>query len=123
MAELLVIGMVALIIIGPKDLPRLMYRVGKIFRHIRGLADEFKSSFDQMAREAELEDMRKEIEALKAANPTKDIKSALDDVDRPASAKTASARPQPAASTTDTTAPEPEVTSPAAATPETSDRS
>ncbi len=82
MVELVMLGILALIVVGPKDLPRLMQTVGRTFGKMRRLADDFRSSFDQMAREAEIDEMRKEIEALKAADPRKDIQGALDDVDR-----------------------------------------
>jgi sec-independent protein translocase protein TatB len=81
MVELLVLAMIALVVVGPKDLPRLMYQIGKGLRQVRKLADEFRAGFNEMAREAEIEEMRKEIEALKAANPAKDLKDELDDID------------------------------------------
>ncbi|MEM9988136.1 MAG: Sec-independent protein translocase protein TatB [Pseudomonadota bacterium] len=77
MAELLLLGVLALIIVGPKDLPRLMHSVGKAVGGLRRMADDFRHSFSQMAKEAELEEMRKEIEALKADNPAQDIEAAL----------------------------------------------
>ncbi len=67
MVELLMLGILALIVVGPKDLPRLMNRVGKGVAQMRRMADEFRASFDQMAREAEIDEMRKEIDPLKAA--------------------------------------------------------
>jgi sec-independent protein translocase protein TatB len=63
--ELVVIGLVALIVVGPKDLPVLLRKLGQWLAKIRGLAAEFKSSFSEMARQSELDDLRKEVEALR----------------------------------------------------------
>lgn len=63
--EILVIGLVALLVVGPKDLPMLMRRVGQFVGKARGMANEFRASFDEMARQSELDDLRKEVEALR----------------------------------------------------------
>lgn len=63
--ELVVIGLVALLVVGPKDLPMLMRRVGQMVAKARAMANEFRSSFDEMARQSELDDLRKEVEALR----------------------------------------------------------
>ncbi len=64
--ELLVIGLVALLVVGPKDLPVLMRRVGQMLAKARAMANEFRSSFDEMARQSELDELRKEVEALRS---------------------------------------------------------
>lgn len=63
--EILVIGLVALLVVGPKDLPLLMRKVGKAMGKARAMANEFRSSFDEMARQSELDELRKEVEALR----------------------------------------------------------
>lgn len=63
--ELVLIGVLALIVVGPKDLPLLMRRVGKFVGQAKRMAREFQSSFDELGRQAELEELRKEVEALK----------------------------------------------------------
>ncbi|MFN7533991.1 MAG: Sec-independent protein translocase protein TatB, partial [Brevundimonas sp.] len=63
--ELLVIGLVALIVVGPKDLPLLMRTVGRVMARARAMAGEFRASFDEMARQSELDELRKEVEALR----------------------------------------------------------
>src|SRR5688500_12487818 len=65
-AELLVIAAVALIVVGPKDLPQLMRKAGAFMAKMRGLASEFRASFDEMARQSELDELRKEVESLRA---------------------------------------------------------
>ena len=63
--EILVIGIVALLVVGPKDLPLLMRKIGKVMARARAMANEFRSSFDEMARQSELDELRKEVEALR----------------------------------------------------------
>ena len=63
--EILVVGLVALLVVGPKDLPLLMRKVGKAMAKARAMANDFRSSFDEMARQSELDELRKEVEALR----------------------------------------------------------
>jgi sec-independent protein translocase protein TatB len=57
--ELLLIVIVAVVVIGPKDLPRALYKVGQIVGKARGMARHFRTGIDAMVREAELEDLEK----------------------------------------------------------------
>lgn len=57
--ELLLVAFVALVVIGPKDLPKTMRVVGGWVGRARGVARQFRSGFDTMVREAELEEMEK----------------------------------------------------------------
>ncbi len=57
--ELLVVAVVALVVIGPKDLPRVLRTVGQWVGRARGMARHFRSGIDTMMREAELEEMEK----------------------------------------------------------------
>src|SRR5438552_2091809 len=59
-------AVVAIIVIGPKDLPRVMRTMGRFLGKARAMAREFQDSFEEIAREAEMEDMRKEAEKLRA---------------------------------------------------------
>ncbi len=56
-SELLLLAVVALVVIGPKDLPKAMRVVGQFVGKARGMARQFRSGFDAMVREAELEEM------------------------------------------------------------------
>ena len=60
-SELLVILVVALVVIGPKDLPRAMRVAGQWVRKARGLVSQFQGTVDAMVREAEMEEMRREF--------------------------------------------------------------
>tara|TARA_R110000787_G_scaffold89753_2_gene189869 strand:- start:2748 stop:3098 length:351 start_codon:yes stop_codon:yes gene_type:complete len=67
-SELLLLALAALIIVGPKDLPFMMRKVGQLVGKARGMAREFQAAFEDIARQSELEDLRKEIEDLKRNN-------------------------------------------------------
>jgi sec-independent protein translocase protein TatB len=69
--EFLIVGAVALIVVGPKDLPILMRKVGRFIAHLRGMAAEFRASFDEMARQSELDELRREVEALRSGQSLK----------------------------------------------------
>ena len=73
-SHILILLGVALVVVGPKDLPRLMQMMGRWAGKARGMANEFKRSFDEMARQSELDELRKEVEALKTNNAITDIK-------------------------------------------------
>jgi sec-independent protein translocase protein TatB len=64
--DFLIVGVVALIVVGPKDLPILLRRVGQFMAKMRGMAAEFRTSFDEMARQSELAELRKEVDALRS---------------------------------------------------------
>ncbi len=63
--EYVVIAVVALIVVGPKDLPKMLHKLGQFVGKLRGMAAEFRASFDEMARQSELDDLRKEVEAMR----------------------------------------------------------
>jgi len=62
--EVLVIGTVALIVIGPKDLPKALRTVGQMTGKIRRMAGEFQSQFNEAMREAELDEIRKQVSGV-----------------------------------------------------------
>jgi sec-independent protein translocase protein TatB len=64
--EFLIVAIVALIVVGPKDLPVLLRKLGQFMAKLRGMAAEFRSSFDEMARQSELDELRKEVEAMRS---------------------------------------------------------
>jgi sec-independent protein translocase protein TatB len=76
-AELLLLGLAALIIVGPKDLPLMMRKIGQFVGKGRAMAREFQAAFDDIARQSELEELRKEIEDLKQSNA---VQQAADDL-------------------------------------------
>lgn len=82
--ELLLIGVIALIVVGPKDLPKLMRSAGRFVARARAMAGEFAAAFDQMARETEMEELRREIETLKKENVFAKTKREIEDTLSPA---------------------------------------
>jgi sec-independent protein translocase protein TatB len=76
--EMMVVLALALIVVGPQQLPVMLRKVGRIVGHARMMARDFQRSFDEIGRETELGELRKEIEALKSANPISEIKGELD---------------------------------------------
>jgi len=75
--ELLVLGVVAIIVVGPKDLPGLLRRIGKMVAKARNMAGEFKSHFDDIADQEEFKGIREGIESVKDMSPSSQIKDAL----------------------------------------------
>jgi len=67
--DFLIVGAVALMVVGPKDLPVLMRKVGRFMARVRGMAAEFRASFDELARQSELDELRREVQALRTARP------------------------------------------------------
>jgi sec-independent protein translocase protein TatB len=63
-SKLLILAIVALIVVGPKDLPILLRTVGKYLGIVRRHAAEFRAQFDEVLREAELQDLKKELEGV-----------------------------------------------------------
>ncbi|MGA1343714.1 MAG: Sec-independent protein translocase protein TatB [Hyphomonas sp.] len=68
LSEILVLGLAALIFIGPKDLPGLMRRLGQLVGKGRRMAREFQAAFEDIARQSDLDDLKKEIAELKRSN-------------------------------------------------------
>lgn len=64
-SELLLIGVVALVVVGPKELPGLLRSLGKAIAGVRRMAGDFQAQFNEAMREAELDDLRKEVDALR----------------------------------------------------------
>src|SRR5260370_23787107 len=76
--ELLLIGVVALVVIGPKDLPRALKIAGFWVRKARTLSREFQSSIDQMIRDAELDEVRQELKKASEFDIEKEIRNTVD---------------------------------------------
>ncbi|MFD1333455.1 Sec-independent protein translocase protein TatB, partial [Methylopila musalis] len=64
-SEFLIVAVVALVVVGPKDLPALLRNVGRMVATVRRMAGEFQTQFNDAMREAELDELRKEVSGLK----------------------------------------------------------
>src|ERR1700761_4521399 len=77
--EFLLIGVVALIVIGPKELPAVLRTVGQWTRKVRSMAADFQGQFQEAMREAEMADLKKQVDDLaqgvKNYDPLKDVKA------------------------------------------------
>lgn len=76
-SHILIVLIVALVVVGPKDLPRLMRMTGRWVAKARAMADQFRKSFDDMARQSELDELRAELDALRHERPLADVDRAL----------------------------------------------
>ena len=101
--KLIIVGIVALIVIGPKELPRVMLQVGQAAAKIRRMAAEFRSQFMDAMREAEIDDIKSDVERLAESakadtgmNPlaqiTAELTQAIDSAEKPAMLPSASTR-------------------------------
>ncbi len=77
-SELMLIGIVALVVIGPKDLPKALRVAGFWVRKARTLSREFQSSVEQMVREAELDEVRDQLKKASEIDIDKQFRQAVD---------------------------------------------
>ncbi len=117
--EVMLIGGVALVVIGPKDLPKALRTVGQVTARLKRMAGEFQSQFSEAMREAELDEVRREVEGINRSvasatttgfNPVQtirnEIKGAVDGVPKPAT------QAMPGAETVSDPSPPPRITAP-----------
>ncbi|PIW28447.1 MAG: twin-arginine translocase subunit TatB [Rhodospirillales bacterium CG15_BIG_FIL_POST_REV_8_21_14_020_66_15] len=76
--ELFIVAVLAIVVIGPKDLPRAVRTVMRAIRKLRSMAGEFQAGLDEVAREAELDDIRREANKIAHYDVTREIKDNLD---------------------------------------------
>jgi sec-independent protein translocase protein TatB len=138
-SELLLIGVVALIAIGPKELPGALRTLGQWMSKVRRMASEFQNQFHEAMREAELADLKKEVDEMaskaqsyahfdpiddirrdieKAAGPPPDLDTLTDTAALPPSSASTPSASTPSASTPPASAPAATETPPAAASVE-----
>jgi len=76
--ELFMLVVVAIVVVGPKDLPKMMRTVGRAVGKMRALAGEFRSSLDELAREAEMEELRENMPSIDPGSITESLEKAID---------------------------------------------
>jgi sec-independent protein translocase protein TatB len=83
-AELMIIGVVALIVIGPKDLPEMFRQLGRITAKLRGMAREFSRAMEQAAKDSGMADAAKDMKAATSAKATglDKVKAAADSFEK-----------------------------------------
>ena len=116
-SHILLLLVVALVVVGPKDLPRLMREVGRWAGKARAMADQFRKSFDEMARQSELDELRREIDELRTMRPIADAQRHVSEailppdlMSQPPMADDVPPAPEPAPETTPEQVPEGEKT-------------
>lgn len=75
--ELVVIAIVLIVVVGPKDLPPMLRAFGRMTSKMRGMASEFRQQFDEALREADLDEVRKTISDAQSLNPANALRDAI----------------------------------------------
>lgn len=75
--ELLVIAIILIVVVGPKDLPPMLRAFGKMTQRLKGMAGDFRQQFDDALREADMDDVRKTISDAQKLNPVNSLKEAM----------------------------------------------
>lgn len=83
-SELLLIAIVAIIVIGPKELPGVLRNFGRMMNKMRRTADDFRRQFEESVSEGGFDDIRREIGSMRQLNPADQIRDSIDDVMRQA---------------------------------------
>ena len=99
---MLLVLVVALVVVGPKDLPKLMRKMGQWTAKARDMADQFRRSFDEMARQSELDELRKELDEQRNTRPLAGVEQQLNQA---MTGPAVSLAPEPAAAATPPTTP------------------
>lgn len=76
--ELFIVAILAIMVVGPKDLPRAIRTVTRAIGKLRGLARDFQSGLDEVAREADLDDLKREMNQASKFDITEEVKNTID---------------------------------------------
>ena len=79
-SELLVIAIILIVVVGPKDLPGMMRTFGRMMGRVRTMANDFRSQFDEAMREAELDDVRQGLSEDNKYNPASSLRDAINPI-------------------------------------------
>ncbi|MEI5680552.1 MULTISPECIES: Sec-independent protein translocase protein TatB [unclassified Mesorhizobium] len=82
--EMLVIAVVMIVVVGPKDLPRMLRTFGKTTAKLRTMAGDFQKQFNEALKEAELDDVKKSVDELRSLNPAAEIRKQLNPFEKAA---------------------------------------
>ena len=76
-SELLVIAVVMIVVVGPKDLPNMLRTFGRTAAKLRAMAGDFQKQFNDALKEAELDDVKNSIDSLRGLNPLNEVRKQL----------------------------------------------
>ncbi|MEO5324131.1 Sec-independent protein translocase protein TatB [Mesorhizobium sp. CC13] len=82
--EMLVIAIVMIVVVGPKDLPRMLRTFGRMTTKARSMAGDFQRQFNEALKEAELDDVKKSVDAIRGLNPANEIRKQLNPFEKAA---------------------------------------
>ena len=82
--EMLVIAVVMIVVVGPKDLPKMLRTFGRTTAKLRSMAGDFQKQFNEALKEAELDDVKKSVDSLRGLNPANEIKKQLNPFEKAA---------------------------------------
>jgi sec-independent protein translocase protein TatB len=82
--EMLVIAVVMIVVVGPKDLPNMLRTFGRMTAKMRGMAADFRKQFDDALKEAELDDVKKSVDQLRSLNPMTEVRKQLNPFEKAA---------------------------------------
>lgn len=83
--EMLVIAIVMIVVVGPKDLPRMLRTFGKTTAKLRSMAGDFQRQFNEALKEAELDEVKKSVDSLRSLDPAAEIRKQLNPFEQAAS--------------------------------------
>lgn len=82
--EMLVIAVVMIVVVGPKDLPKMLRTIGRMTAKARSMAGDFQRQFNEALKEAELDDVKKSVDELRSLNPANEIRKQLNPFEKAA---------------------------------------
>lgn len=114
--EMLVIAIVMIVVVGPKDLPNMLRTFGRTVAKLRSMAGDFQKQFNEALKEAELDDVKKSVDELRGLNPAAQIRKQLNPFEQAAADVRAGVdnmmKPKPAEDPAAPAADEPKATEP-----------
>ena len=114
--EMLVIAIVMIVVVGPKDLPNMLRTFGRTTAKLRAMAADFQKQFNEALKEAELDDVKKSVDSLRGLNPAAEIRKQLNPFEQAAadvrSGVDAAMKPKPAVDPAAPAAETPQATEP-----------
>lgn len=114
--EMLVIAIVMIVVVGPKDLPNMLRTFGRTVAKLRAMAGDFQKQFNEALKEAELDDVKKSVDELRSLNPAAQIRKQLNPFEQAAADVRAGVdnmmKPKPAEDPAAPAAAEPQPTEP-----------
>lgn len=82
--EMLVIAVVMIVVVGPKDLPKMLRTFGRTTTKLRSMAGDFQKQFNEALKEAELDDVKSSVDSLRGMNPMNEIRKQLNPFEKAA---------------------------------------